>query len=454
MGSLLSTIFFFLVALGVLITVHEFGHFWVARWLGVKVLRFSIGFGRPLWRRQGRRDGTEYVIAMLPLGGYVKMLDEREEPVAPAELPRAFNRQSLAVRAAIVTAGPAFNLLFAVLAYWVVMVTGESGARPILGEVPAASMAERGGFRPGDEILTIGGRPTPTWESVIYALLAGSLGPGEISVRVRNTAGVEDLRSIPGAAVLDRAEGGQVLRELGLTPYRPPLQPIIGEVLPGEAAEQAGLRAGDRLLAVDGQPVTDWNAWVERVRAAPERTLHLEAERAGARFSLILIPQAVESDEGRIGRVGASVAVPEGAFDELRAEVRYGPVEAIGHAVGRTWDMAALMLRMLGRMVIGTASIKNLSGPISIADSAGRSARHGPGFFLKFLAVVSISLGVLNLLPIPVLDGGHLLYFFVEAVRGRPLSERALEIGQRIGLAFLLALTTLAFYLDIARLLG
>ncbi|HEB96712.1 MAG TPA: sigma E protease regulator RseP [Sedimenticola thiotaurini] len=453
MPSFLFTIASFIVALGILITVHEFGHFWVARRLGVKVLRFSIGFGRPLWRRTGRVDGTEYVIAAIPLGGYVKMLDEREGPVPREELGRAFNRQPLKIRSAIVVAGPLFNFLFAILAFWLIFVTGDEGTRPLVGSVAGDSIAWQAGFRPGDELLAVADRPTPTWETAVYALLRESVEDRDLPVRVRDSGGDVQVRLLPGQRLARLAEEGSILDGIGLSPKRPTLPPVIGRIVPGEAAQRAGLREGDRVLRVDGRAVASWSALVEIVRDSPGRTLQLQVERDGERLTLPLTVGVREADGRRIGRIGAGVQVPEGLYDDYRAELRLGPVEAVGAATAKTWDMSLFMLRMLGRMLTGEASVKNLSGPISIAQTAGRTASYGVVYFLKFLALVSISLGVLNLLPVPVLDGGHLFFFLLEALRGSPVPEEWQLQGQRIGIAILLALMGLAFYVDIARLL-
>ncbi len=455
MTSFLYTVASFLVALGVLITVHEFGHFWVARRLGVKVLRFSIGFGKPLWKRTGRIDGTEYVLAALPLGGYVKMLDEREEPVAEAELHRAFNRKSLPVRSAIVAAGPIANFLFALFAYWLVFVSGETGLRPLVGKVAEGSVAAAAGFHPGDELMTVGGRATPTWETAVYAFLAESLDDDrDLAVRVRAEGEPERLLQLPSERMPGLAEDGRILESIGLSPLRPHVPPVIGELLPGEPAQRAGLLPGDEILRADGVPLTDWSAWVEYVQARPGKSIHIELLRDSATLALVITPARVLTDDGAIGRIGASVQVDPDLYAGYRTEVRYGPLQALGAAAQRSWDLSVLMLRMLGRMLIGEVSVKNLSGPITIADSAGKSASYGWAHFLKFLAVVSLSLGVLNLLPIPVLDGGHLLFFAIEAVKGSPLSERAMAHAQQFGLVILLALMSLAFYLDIVRLLG
>ncbi len=454
MENLLFTILSFVAALAILIAVHEFGHFWVARKLGVKVLRFSIGFGRPLWKHRGRVDDTEYVIAAIPLGGYVKMLDEREAPVDAAEQGRAFNRQSLPVRSAIVVAGPLFNFLFAICAFWLIFVIGDIGLKPLVGEVTADSRAEQAGFQTGDEIITVAGKPTPSWETVVYTLLAESLDQQRLQIRVRDDSGAEYERWLDTQDLQDLAEDGRILKNLGLTPDRPVLPPVIGEVLSGEPAERAGLKTGDRILSVDTVAVENWTQWVEYVRERPAQTLQVEIDRAGERLSMSLTPAVMGEGEQAYGRIGAGVAAPEGLMEGFRSVVRYGPIDAMEHALYKTWDYSTLMLRMLGKMVIGEVSLKNLSGPISIADSAGKSASYGPVFFLKFLAVVSVSLGVLNLLPIPVLDGGHLFYFLIEAVKGSPLSERFMEQGQKVGLLILLVIMSIAFYVDLNRFLG
>ncbi len=453
MDGLLFKLAAFVVAIGVLVTVHEFGHFWVARRLGIRVLRFSIGFGRPLWRHRGR-DGTEYVIAAIPLGGYVKMLDEREGEVPAAERHLAFNRQSLPVRSAVVVAGPAFNFLFAILAFWVVLVSGETGLRPLVGEVRPGSPAATAGLEPGDEILAVNGHPTPTWSIALYELAATSVSDSATRLRVRRAGGEELERTLPAGEVGDLAESPDLLKQLGIAPERPRLPPVFGEVLPGEPAAAAGLRPGDRVLSADGVKIDDWNQWVEYVRARPGKTISLVVERDGAPVEVELTPAPVAGKEGVIGRIGARNQARPDLLDRYRVEYRLGPLEAVPVALTKTWDFSVLTLKVLWRVLIGEASVMNLSGPISIADTAGRSAEIGMVYFLKFLAIVSISLGVLNLLPVPVLDGGHLLFFALEAIRGRPLSEAFVMQGQRIGLALLLGLMLLAFYVDLARLLG
>ena len=454
MDSFFFTAVAFVVALGILITVHEFGHFWVARRLGVKVLRFSVGFGRPLWRRRGAVDGTEYVVAAIPLGGYVKMLDEREGDVPDAEVHRAFNRQTLPVRSAVVAAGPAFNFAFAILAYWVVFVVGDVGTRPLVGQVSDGGPAAMAGFQPGDLVLRVNGEDTPTWEAVVYELLSAGVAQVPADIDVVGEGGFAERRQLSPDALHRLAEERDALAVLGIKPERPVLPAVIGEIVPGEAADRAGLRVGDRLLTVDGAAIKDWREWVDYVQARPGQRLRLDIDRGGERLTLGIVPAAVERGGTATGRIGAGVVLDETAFDRYRAEVRYGPVKALGVALHKTWDLSSLTLKVVWKMLVGEASVNNLSGPITIAQTAGKSASVGFVHFLKFLALVSVSLGVLNLLPIPVLDGGHLAYFAIEAIKGGPLSEETQMLGQRIGLAILFGLMALAIYLDLARLLA
>lgn len=444
----------FALALGLLILVHELGHYLVARWCGVKVLRFSIGFGKPLIVKRAGRDETEWALAAFPLGGYVKMLDEREEAVDPAEAHRAFNRQKLWRRAAIVLAGPLFNLLFAILLYWGILVTGDTGSRALIGTVTTGSIAAEAGLEAGDELLRVGDRPTPTWEAAVFALMAEALDGRDLPVRIRDTEGDERTYVLDGQALAALPEDPAILANLGLAPARPLLPPVLGEVIPGEAAAAAGLQTGDLILDTNDKPVTSWDAWVAQIRDHPGQTLRVRIARGDQELELVMTPRPAPGPTGDIGRVGAGVEVPEELLAQYRAVVRLGPVDALGAAVAKTADMSWLMLKVMGRMLTGQASIENLSGPISIAESAGRSASHGWNYFIKFLAVVSISLGVLNLLPIPVLDGGHLLFFLVEAIKGGPLSEQVQMQGQRIGVALLAALMSLALFVDIQRLLN
>ena len=444
----------FIVAISILVAVHEFGHFWVARKLGIKVLRFSIGFGKPFWRRVFGEDNTEFAVAMIPLGGYVKMLDEREGPVPAKDLPRAFNRQPLWKRSAVLVAGPLFNFLFAIAAYWLMFGYGIPGLKPVIGEVTPDSYAEQAGFAAGDEVSRVGAVETPTWDLASMQLLEAALDRAQIPVEVKTPHGnlrslSLDLRDAP-----DVLGKGGLLVNLGITPMRPKVPAIIDRTVEGSPAEAAGLQPGDKILAADGQPINDWGAWVDYVRQRPEQDIKLRVSRQGAELLLTIHPRAIQEGKQTIGQIGAYVRQPPAEDNPLRTVVRYGPVDAAQHAVSKTWDMSVLTLRTLWGMLSGRASIENISGPISIAQYAGYSAQVGFASFLKFLAIVSISLGVLNLLPIPILDGGHLLYNAIEWVTGRPLSEAAQEIGQRIGIAALLGLMSLAFYNDISRLLG
>lgn len=455
MSAILHNAIYFIIALGILITVHEFGHFWVARKVGVRVLRFSIGFGRPLFTWGG--DGattTEYVLAAIPLGGYVKMLDEREGDVAAGDRHLAFNTQTLWKRSAIVAAGPLFNLAFAVLVYWAVLMAGESGLKPLIGEVDADSPAERAGLLVGDEFLAIGGEETLSWRDALLAFMKGSLNERDLALRVREAGGTELVRWLPAEELQGIDEDADPLGNLGLSPAMPRLPPKIGEVVSGEVADQAGLRAGDLIVAVDGRAVETWSELVDLVEANPGRELKVAYQRDGSEATLSLIPSQREKGDSMVGRIGAGAAVPEGFGDDFYVTVRLGPLDAFTGAVQRTADMSVLILRMIWRLVTLRASIDNLSGPIMIAETAGRTASYGMVHFAQFLAIVSISLGVLNLLPIPVLDGGHLAFFLIEGLKGSPLSEEAQIQGQKIGLAILAALMTLVFYVDISRLMG
>ncbi len=444
----------FILAISVLVAVHEFGHFWVARRLGIRVLRFSIGFGKPLWRRRFGADNTEFAIAALPLGGYVKMLDEREAPVPAQEAGRAFNRQPLWVRSAVIVAGPLFNFLFAIAAYWLMFVSGVPGLRPVVGEVAPQSVAATAGFRVRDELLSVAGRQTPTWDAATLELLDAALGRDSIEIRVREPDDRQRVLVIDFGATAGALDKGGLLENLGLSVWRPTVPAVIDRLVPGAPAEQAGLLPGDRVVAVDNTAVASWSEWVDLVRAHPGEALHIRVERDGQPLELSLVPRAVEEQGMTIGQIGAYVREPEGLRESMRTEVRYGLFESAGKAVIKTWDMSALTVRTLWGMLSGRASVENISGPISIAQYAGYSVSVGVASFLKFLAIVSVSLGVLNLLPIPILDGGHLLYNMIEALRGKPLSEHAQQVGQQLGILLLLVLMSIAFYNDLSRLFG
>ncbi|MFO8155569.1 MAG: RIP metalloprotease RseP [Thiohalospira sp.] len=452
MTGFLFTLAAFAVAIAILVAVHEYGHFQVARWSGVRVLRFSIGMGRPVLRRQGR-DGTEYVLAALPIGGYVKMLDEREGEVAEEESHRAFNRQPLNRRFAIVAAGPVANFLFAIAAYAVMLMIGVGGLQSTIEHVAADSPAAEAELRAGDRLVSIDGRETPTWNSAVQALLPAALDGRTVPVTVdRGGTPVTTELSVP--RMVDTAEGGGDLGGwVGLRPERPAIPPVLGEIVAGSPAAEAGLRAGDRILAIDGRAIADWRALVEVVRSRPGESMRVAFERDGERREIALRPERIEGADGTThGRMGAAVEPPGRLPDEYRAVLRQGPVSAFIDGGARTWETATMTLKMLGRMVTGQASLENLSGPITIAQYAGHTAGGGLVQFLAFLAVVSISLGIINLLPVPLLDGGHLMYYCVEFVKGSPVSERTEAIGQQIGIPAIIGLMTLAFYNDLARL--
>ncbi len=444
---LLHDLGYFLVALAILITVHELGHFTVARLLGVGVIRFSVGFGRPLLRYQHRPDTTEYVLAAIPLGGYVKMVDEHEEEVPPERLHLAFNRQHLWKRMAIVAAGPASNLLFAVLAYWVIFMAGESGLRAVVVSVEPDSIAAQAGFREGDRLLRVGDRDAAIWEHAVFAFMAESLAGDDLRVRVRDAAGREQDRWVDGKGLAALPDDGSIVARIGFNPRPLHLPAVIGDLVPGEPAQRAGLQPGDHILVADGEPIRDWAHWVEMVQARPGQEMTVVIDRAGAPLTVRLAPRAFERDGKTVGRIGAGVSMD-------RIEVSYGPLAALGQASRKTLDMSLLTVRVIARLLVGRASVENLSGPITMAKAAGQTASTGWGSFLKFLAVVSISLGVLNLLPIPVLDGGHLLYFFIEWIKGSPVSEYAQLQGQKVGIVLIAALMGLAFYVDLSRLFG
>jgi len=451
--SIVIAILGFLLAIGVLVTVHEFGHYSVARLCGVRVLRFSIGFGRPLFQRRMGPDDTEYRLGMIPLGGYVQMLDERENDVSEAERHRSFNQQSIPKRASIVLAGPAFNFLFAILAYWVIFVVGIPGIKPVIGEVPDGSPAAQAGFMSEDEILSVNGRRTATWRSANIELLDGVLDDRPIRLTAARNGQEHSLE-----LQLDReqrralTEPGQLLPGLGLRPWYEALPAVIGELSDDGVAEESGLQRGDRVLSVDGKVVENWRLFREAVAARPGELLSLEVNRDGERLLIELTPAVIETEDGREGRIGAAPRVSEDMIQRMRSEERYGPLAALGMGVVNTGEMSRLTLRMLSRMVTGQVSVKNLSGPINIAHYAGVTVSSGLVSFLGFLAIVSISLGIVNLLPIPVLDGGHLVYLGIEAVTRRPVPEQMLAVGQMIGLVMIAALISFALFNDLMRI--
>lgn len=452
--ELLQTVLITVVTLGILVAVHEYGHFIVARRAGVRVLRFSIGFGRPLWQRTGR-DGTEYVVAAIPLGGYVKMLDEREGEVAPEELHRSFNRKPVGARFAVVAAGPLANFLLAIVAFYALYVIGVPGLAPVIGEVAPASIAEAAGLERGQEIVAVDGEPTPTRQAVSMQLLKRLGESGELRFSVRYGVAQSGLVYESAATITDWLAGEDdpdLLDGLGIAFLVPELAPRIGSVLPGSPAERAGMRSGDLVVAVDAEAVGSWETWVRLVRASPGRELAVDLERGGERVRVRVTPAAVaRGEDGAIGQVGVGVAEQPWP-EELRRTERYGPFAAWRPALAQTWSLAVFTVDSVRKMFEGMISPKNLSGPITIAKVATDSARSGLESYIGFLALLSISLGVLNLFPIPVLDGGHLVYYLIEMVKGSPVSERAQMLGYQVGLVILVGVMLLALYNDLNRL--
>lgn len=447
-----------IVAIGVLVTVHEFGHYIVARWMGIKVLRFSVGFGKPLWKHVAGRDKTEYVIAGIPLGGYVKMLDEREGPVPEADRGRAFNQKPVWRRVLVLVAGPAFNFFFAVFAFWAVFLTGVPQPKATVGAVEADSVAAIAGLREGDEIIVADGQPVATWGDAHLAMLEDMIGDGRIEISVRNARGSQrDITMEIGEERTALTEPGALLAGIGIRPWQPERPALIGAVSPGDPAERAGILPGDLIVAVDGTQIPNWQTLTKELAARPGDRVRIEFLRDS-------VPQAVTLKLGRrqvedrqVGLLGVTVAMPDDPAelwgDQLVLQ-RHGVIAGFGKAAVETYDKSLLMLRMFGKMLTGDVSLKNISGPINIAQYAGYTASDGPVYYLRFLALLSLSLGILNLLPIPMLDGGQLVYQLAEAVKGSPVSMRTELIGQQVGILLLILLMSLAFYNDFARLAG
>ncbi|MBD8493587.1 sigma E protease regulator RseP [Pseudomonas syringae] len=440
-----------LVALGVLVTFHEFGHFWVARRCGVKVLRFSVGFGMPLVRWHDRQ-GTEFVVAAIPLGGYVKMLDEREGPVPPEMAGQSFNRKTVYQRIAIVAAGPIANFLLAIVFFWALAMLGSQQVKPVIGTVAPDSIAQLGGLNAGQEIVAVDGKPTVGWSAVNLQLVRRLGESGTINVTVREQgASADSSHQLVLKDWLKGSEEPDPIRSLGIQPWRPALAPVLAELDGKGPAQAAGLKTGDRLVALDEQPVSEWQQVVDWVRERPDARIAVTVERDGATVVVPLTLAARGEGEAATGYLGAGVKGGQWPAEMLR-EVSYGPLEAVAEGFRRTWTMSVLTLESLKKMLFGELSVKNLSGPITIAKVAGASAQSGVGDFLNFLAYLSISLGVLNLLPIPVLDGGHLLFYLIEWARGRPLSEKVQGWGVQIGISLVVGVMLLALVNDLGRL--
>lgn len=449
----MTTLWAFALAIAVLVMVHELGHYWIARWCGVKVLRFSVGFGKSLYIKKFAGGETEWVISAIPLGGYVKMLDEREGEVTERELHRAFNRQPVVRRMAIVVAGPVSNLLLAVALYWVLFMHGVSGLKPVLGEVTPQTPAAVAQLREQETILSINGEPVPSWQDLRWVLLDQALRGAVARIEGRTAQGEIVQHELDLKVLAPGDLDGDFLQKLGLQLFQPLVQPIMGKLTEGGVAQRTGLRPGDHIRRLDGRTITRWTELVDMVRSHPGSALRMEIERNGNLLALDITPDAVNENGKQVGKIGAGPYIDKQAFDAMLAEVRYGPFTAFRQAVRKSWETAAVSLKVMGRMIIGEISVKNLSGPITIADFAGQSAKLGVAAYLDFLALISISLGVLNLLPIPLLDGGHLLYYMAELIKGSPVSEKAWEAGQKVGIALLVTLMAFALYNDISRLI-
>ena len=450
--ELVQMIFYTLIALGVLVTIHEFGHFWVARLCGIKVLRFSVGFGTPLFRWHDKQ-GTEFVLSALPLGGYVKMVDEREGNVSEEDLPFAFTQKPVWQRMAVVAAGPLANFLLAILFYWVVFLHGVTGIVPIVDEVKPGSVAEQAGLQPGQYIVALDGKPTPTWQALNEQLVhrLGETGPIIFSVTMPGDTAQYEYQGQLKDWLADEDQPDPI-GSIGLILHTPKILPVVDEVIEGSPAEIAGLLSGDRVISADDLMMEDWSAWVEYIRARPGDSVSVVVARGEQEFTTTIVPKRVIEDDGSVvGQVGVSVKLPEWP-EYLVHKVEYGPVEAISQALEKTWDMSVMILDSVKKMLVGLISAKHLSGPITIAKVAGASAEYGLTTYLGFLAFLSVSLGSLNLLPIPVLDGGHLMYYIIEAVKGSPVSEKIQMMGFRIGMFMIIGLMLVALYNDVMRL--
>lgn len=445
MGDWLTSLLAFIVAISILVAVHEYGHYIVGRWAGMKVLRFSIGFGKPLATWVRGTDKTEYCVSAIPLGGYVRFLDSREGAVPAADEGRAFDQRPIAARIAVLLAGPGFNFLFAIAAYWVIFASGVPTVLPAVGAVQAGSYAARAGLEQDDRIVAVGDTQTADWESALVAMLDDMVTDGTVQLTLEQASGARRTATLLiGDDAARLTEPGLLFDGLGFQPWQPPA--VIAEILPDSAASSVDLAVGDRIVAVAGTPIRTSDELIRAVSARPGETVTLDYYRGETLRSVEAAIRAETTEQGVIGRIGVSVSHNYGEFAYLR---KYGPLDAVRESAVKTWATMAFTVRMLGRMVTGDVSIKNISGPIRIAQFAGDSAERGSREFLTFLALVSISLGILNLLPVPVLDGGQIVYQTVELLKGSPLSERSQIIGQQFGILALILLMSFAFYNDL-----
>ena len=449
MSSAISSLLAFAAAISILVAVHEFGHYIVGRWTGMKVLRFSVGFGKPLWSKVAGKDRTEYCLAAIPLGGYVRFLDGRDGPIAPEDEGRAFNQRPIPARIAVLLAGPAFNFVFAILAYWLLFSGGIMTMQPVVGEITPGSYADRAGLEFGDKIRAVGDVEARDWESTLVAILETMVDDGKVPLTLESADGWQRSATIDvGDDATRLTEPGLLFEGLGFAVWQPPA--IVGELSPGGAAEAAGLRVGDRITAIDGEPTRSISELISVVSTRPNQRVSVSYLRDGNPATVELLLGEQEVDGERRGLLGITMSQTSSEYYYRRS---FTPLESLTEAAGKTWTSTLFTVRMLGRMVTGDVSVKNISGPINIAQYAGVSAQRGFTYFLSFLAVVSISLGVLNLLPIPILDGGQIVYQLIEALKGSPMTERAQMLGQQVGIFALLLLMSFAFYNDIARLL-
>lgn len=449
--EMLQTIIAIILALGILVSIHEWGHFIVARFFGVKVLKFSVGFGQSLYSRVDKK-GTEFVIAWIPLGGYVKMVDEREGEVSKDDLPFAFNRKPPSQRIAIVAAGPAVNLLFAILVYWLVYSGGQQVLSPVIGSIDAGSIAEQAGLQVNQEVIRVDGKAVNSWDDAVQVLVLKVLEPGSISLQVKDAASGQVLEKkvlLSKALVLD--ENTDPLRALGIGVYQPQIPAIVGEVVEGLAADKAGLMAGDEILAVDGQVIRFWQDWVDVIQQNAGNTLSLEVSRNEQLVLIDIVPEEKTADGKTYGFVGVGAAPFEWP-EHLVKHINYNPLQALQFASQKTWDTSVLILVSTWKLAIGDLARDNLGGPIMIAKMAGRYASYGFEPYLLFVAYISIVLGVMNLLPIPVLDGGHILFYTIELIVRRPIPEKIQMFAMRIGLSILLLVMGLAFFNDFYRI--